>query len=346
MSQFRALHRHIDSYLKLRYHFFCSQSSHSLQVHTLTSISRRTRNFSLKIEEGIGPEIVDVNRDIRTDFVVDGAVRSNRSAECRERERRNQDNVLEGSSGESERGAGWLRADSGGSGKLTRKGKPGSLYVLVSKQNGCTERREVRMREDALVRKELSPDIEMLVRHLYGEGYFSYANFLPDNKLVLSYFEYRHGRDFIKSAAERFGRDNQEIAKWLSGSDLRKVALLGCPSTARKDVFSAKRLRKFFGIQEDTVCHKCILRHSCKTETPSNTRRYEGFCKPVAERDIETKPNRVEELVLGATIQVLYNQMPKILVELINLVISQEKSGLVFHVLWNYRCIQLVHTAW
>lgn len=88
------------------------------------------------------------------------------------------------------------------------------------------------------------------------------------------------------------------IFRWLSGSDLRKVALFGCPSTARKDVFAAKRLRKFFRIQEDTVrktsvnitlflplptkflieffglfsspsnylqvCHKCILRRSCK----------------------------------------------------------------------------------
>lgn len=89
------------------------------------------------------------------------------------------------------------------------------------------------------------------------------------------------------------------IFRWLSGSDLRKVAFFGCPSTARKDVFAAKRLRKFFRIQEDTVskhsvnvllllllpftrlpynllalfssfsnypqvCRNCILRQSCK----------------------------------------------------------------------------------
>lgn len=88
------------------------------------------------------------------------------------------------------------------------------------------------------------------------------------------------------------------IFRWLSGCDLRKVAFFGCPSTARKDVFAAKRLRKFFRIQEDTVskssvnitfllllpfkylvksfgfvfflfnypqvCHRCILRQSCK----------------------------------------------------------------------------------
>lgn len=38
-----------------------------------------------------------------------------------------------------------------------------------------------------------------------------------------------------------------------------------------------------------------------RTETPSNTRRYKGFCKPVAERDFETKPNRFEQLVLVET---------------------------------------------
>ncbi|XP_022976827.1 uncharacterized protein LOC111477088 [Cucurbita maxima] len=216
MSRFRVLHRRIDS--QLGSYFFSSQSTNSLQFHSLPSTSRRSRTFSPKIDGGIGPEIVDVKRNIRSDSVVNQGARSGGS--------RNEDNVLKG------------RVDSKG--------------------------REILKRENALVRKELSPDMEMFVRHLYREGYFNYSNFLPDNKLVLSYFECRHGRDFIKSAAERFSRDNQEIAKWLSGSDLRKVALFGCPSTARRDVFAAKRLRKFFRIQEDTVCHNCTLRQSCK----------------------------------------------------------------------------------
>lgn len=88
------------------------------------------------------------------------------------------------------------------------------------------------------------------------------------------------------------------ITRWLSGSDLKKVALFGCPSNARKPVFAAKRLRKFFEVQEDTVsqlsltyspvinsnltliinlktysitffcchqvCSKCVLKQSCK----------------------------------------------------------------------------------
>lgn len=43
------------------------------------------------------------------------------------------------------------------------------------------------------------------------------------------------------------------LFRWLSGSDLKKVALFGCPSIAKKTVFSAKRLRTYFRIQEDNV---------------------------------------------------------------------------------------------
>lgn len=43
------------------------------------------------------------------------------------------------------------------------------------------------------------------------------------------------------------------LCRWLSGSDLKNVALFGCPSVAKKTVFSAKRLRTYFRIQEDNV---------------------------------------------------------------------------------------------
>jgi len=45
------------------------------------------------------------------------------------------------------------------------------------------------------------------------------------------------------------------IHRWLSGSALKQVAVFGCPSTSRNDVFPAKRLRKFFEVPEDTVRH-------------------------------------------------------------------------------------------
>ncbi|KAL7218671.1 hypothetical protein ACSBR2_011854 [Camellia fascicularis] len=117
-----------------------------------------------------------------------------------------------------------------------------SLYALFANKGGGSEKSRVveslRM-EDPIVYKELSLELALFVKHFYG-------------------------RDFIRYATEKFGKDNQEIVKWLSASDLKKVALFGCPSLGRKNVFSAKTLRNFFRIQEGTVCSKCVLKSSCK----------------------------------------------------------------------------------
>ncbi|CAL5390991.1 unnamed protein product [Camellia sinensis] len=142
-----------------------------------------------------------------------------------------------------------------------------SLYALFANKGGDSEKSRVveslRM-EDQMVYKELSLELALFVKHLYKEGYFVNANFLPNNKFDITCFENSYGRDFIRYAAEKFGKNNQEIVKWLSASDLKKVALFGCPSLGRKNVFSAKSLRNFFRIQEDTVCSKCVLKSSCK----------------------------------------------------------------------------------
>ncbi|XP_023896488.1 uncharacterized protein LOC112008388 [Quercus suber] len=156
-----------------------------------------------------------------------------------------------------------LRANSNVKRKELKKSK--SLYAVFTNQPGYGERSVERTREQVPeVYNELSPDMELFVNHLYKEGYFNNANFLRGNKLEFGCFQSRYGRDFIKFAAEKFSLDHQEIAKWLSGSDLKKVALFGCPSLTKKNVFAAKRLRKFFEIQENTVCGKCVLKQSCK----------------------------------------------------------------------------------
>lgn len=122
-----------------------------------------------------------------------------------------------------------------------------------------------RMREEAgRILKELQPEMELFLKVLYKEGYFNKANFLPGSRFDSGCFDNSYGREYIKFSIEKFGKDHQEIGKWLSGSEVKKVALFGCPSLDRKTVFSAKRLRKFFEIQEDTVCNKCTLRESCK----------------------------------------------------------------------------------
>ncbi|PPR94293.1 hypothetical protein GOBAR_AA26379 [Gossypium barbadense] len=110
------------------------------------------------------------------------------------------------------------------------------------------------------------------------------ASFVEDNKLDFGYFENSYGRDFIKFSAYNFGKDHQDIAKgkwsmrimvilhfskefiitWLLGSHLKKVVLFGCASLDKNNVFAGKRLRKFFKIQENTVCSRCMLKDSCE----------------------------------------------------------------------------------
>ncbi|TYI03526.1 hypothetical protein ES332_A11G345200v1 [Gossypium tomentosum] len=102
------------------------------------------------------------------------------------------------------------------------------------------------------------------VRALKGLSQLSEIFFVEDNKLDFGYFENSYGRDFIKFSAYNFGKDHQDIAKWLLGSHLKKVVLFGCASLDKNNVFAGKRLRKFFKIQENTVCSRCMLKDSCE----------------------------------------------------------------------------------
>ncbi|XP_027926644.1 uncharacterized protein LOC114183724 isoform X2 [Vigna unguiculata] len=108
--------------------------------------------------------------------------------------------------------------------------------------------------KDSVVVKELSPDMKMFAQHLFEKGYFKDANFSQSKKKFdLDWFTSFFAVGYIKFAAQRFARDNQEIAKWLSGSALKQVATFGCSDTNKSAVFPAKRLRKFFEVPENTV---------------------------------------------------------------------------------------------
>ncbi|XP_010535024.1 PREDICTED: uncharacterized protein LOC104810427 [Tarenaya hassleriana] len=112
--------------------------------------------------------------------------------------------------------------------------------------------------------KELPLEMISFVKLLHKEGYLDRANFLRGEKLDVGSFDDEYARTFLKFAAERFARDHQEIAKWLSGSDLKSIVLFGCPSLERRSLFSAKTLRKFFEIPENNVCDKCMIKDKCK----------------------------------------------------------------------------------
>nr|VDD02742.1 unnamed protein product [Brassica rapa] len=114
--------------------------------------------------------------------------------------------------------------------------KSRNLYTLFKANE------EKREEEDDVVRvyKELPLEMVSFVKLLHKKG------------------------TFVKFAAERFGKDYQEIAKWLSGSDLKTIVLFGCPSLEKRAIFAAKTLRKFFDIHENNVCEKCVLKDKCK----------------------------------------------------------------------------------
>ncbi|XP_047322335.1 uncharacterized protein LOC124926195 [Impatiens glandulifera] len=152
--------------------------------------------------------------------------------------------------------------DEGDSTSVSKVKSLRALFVPEDKRREYLDASRSLMIEDEMIHKELSPDMILFVRYLYKQGYFNDANFMPRN-FDATCFENSYGRKFIRHAAEKFGRNNQEITMWISGSDLKKVALFGCPSLGRKTIFSAKRLRAFFGIDETSVCSKCVLKPVC-----------------------------------------------------------------------------------
>ncbi|XP_015695544.1 uncharacterized protein LOC102706691 [Oryza brachyantha] len=120
--------------------------------------------------------------------------------------------------------------------------------------DGPRERRKPRPRPKP--RRPWGQAATALLRRFYDGGYLPGPD-LTTAPQVLS-------PDVVKGAAERFGHDHQVVAKWLSGSDLKTVALFGCPSVERRTVFASKRLRAFFNIQEAKTCSSCKLKNSCQ----------------------------------------------------------------------------------
>ncbi|WMV57583.1 hypothetical protein MTR67_050968 [Solanum verrucosum] len=70
--------------------------------------------------------------------------------------------------------------------------------------------------EDHTVYKELSPDMGDVCDSFMQCRYFKDSSFLPRKKVDITCFENSYARDFVKYAAEQFGRDHQEIANEVS----------------------------------------------------------------------------------------------------------------------------------
>ncbi|CAN6989269.1 unnamed protein product [Brassica oleracea var. botrytis] len=139
--------------------------------------------------------------------------------------------------------------------------KSRNLYTLFKVNE---EKKQEEGHDVVRVYKELPLEMVSFVKLLHKKGYLNKANFISGEKLELGSLDEEYARTFVKFAAERFGKDYQEIAKWLSGSDLKNIVLFGCPSLEKRAIFAAKTLRKFFDIHENNVCEKCVLKEKCK----------------------------------------------------------------------------------
>jgi len=96
------------------------------------------------------------------------------------------------------------------------------------------------------------PEWVQFLEHLNERGYLSKALNFPGGPVDLRGLSTEELYAFIKFAAVNFAKDHPEISKLLSGSDVRKTVLFGCPSVEIKVVLAAKRLRSFCRI-EDTA---------------------------------------------------------------------------------------------
>lgn len=104
----------------------------------------------------------------------------------------------------------------------TREGSLSSLFKPGKKTDGEMgksgslekKKRDEEEEKEPVVLKDFSEDMMVFLRHLHKEGYFKDANFLPKGgKFIDGAFNDSYSRAYIKFAAEKFGKDNQEIAK-------------------------------------------------------------------------------------------------------------------------------------
>lgn len=107
------------------------------------------------------------------------------------------------------------------------------------------------------------PEWVQFLEHLNDSGYLSKALQIEEGPIDLRYCSMEQLVRRMRFAVQIFANDHSEISKLLSGSDMRKVALFGCPSVEKKDVFAAKRLRSFFSIEQGIVCRPCNMKDTC-----------------------------------------------------------------------------------
>lgn len=111
-----------------------------------------------------------------------------------------------------DRGTSKYESEQGALSALFRKKRDDSLMLTMENTDALEKSLRLSM-DDPEVYKDLSIDMQLFAKFLHMRGYFKDANFLPMNKFDVTYFQNSYSRNFLRFAAEQFGKDNQEIAK-------------------------------------------------------------------------------------------------------------------------------------
>ncbi|KAB1216406.1 hypothetical protein CJ030_MR4G004606 [Morella rubra] len=224
MSLFKTvLHNHFHTILKPQKPLYGSQIIESYISHkcrALSSLCYSTTTSSPHIEDRIEPEEdnekEEKKKPLDVMFTEAVGLRLCENKETSEGATDGENNELKSSLRELETEVRTLKATSSAKESVQRtkskKSTGKSLYATFTNQTGHNKGRVERTLDEPQVYKELSPDMEVFVNHLCNEGYFNDANFLLGSKLEFGCFENYYGRNYIKFAAEKFSKDNQEIA--------------------------------------------------------------------------------------------------------------------------------------
>jgi len=95
--------------------------------------------------------------------------------------------------------------------KENTKGIPKRMSLVAA----FTNKQPPAKPKEPVVVKELSSDMKMFAQYLFEKGYFKDANFSQRKKhFDLDWFTNFFAVGYIKFAAQRFARDNQEISKY------------------------------------------------------------------------------------------------------------------------------------
>ncbi|KAF9618138.1 hypothetical protein IFM89_000254 [Coptis chinensis] len=97
---------------------------------------------------------------------------------------------------------------------------------------------------------ELSPEMVSLLHCLHEKGYLKNANFMQSNKFDLSCSSTYYSRTFLQGAAEKFGKDHQELLANDTLVDIEKNAFnspfesVSSPSKLASQITSSVRLEE------------------------------------------------------------------------------------------------------